>query len=125
VSEPGPVFDADTCERIFHAALGTGDVRGVEAALTVLAVQDPHRAQYLMDLTRVALHLAGRAAADDGEVDWAAYDECREWRCHAQPGSACRDLRTGSTSDAGPQPWKANRKPHVIRRLLATAVAGP
>lgn len=49
---------ADDCERIFHAALKAGDTRGVEAALTVLAVRDPHRAQELFDLTRAALVVA-------------------------------------------------------------------
>lgn len=43
------------CERIFHAALAAGDARGVEAALTVLAVRDPHRAQLLYDTTRFGL----------------------------------------------------------------------
>lgn len=50
---------AEDCERIFHAALGQGDVIGVEAALRILAVKDPHRAQHLIDLTRVALIIAG------------------------------------------------------------------
>jgi len=40
---------ADECERIFHAALSAGDTRGVEAALVLLAVQNPHRAQALLD----------------------------------------------------------------------------
>lgn len=48
-------FTPDECEQIFHAALGAGDIRGVEAALTLLAVQDPHRAQHLVDLTKMAL----------------------------------------------------------------------
>lgn len=52
------LFTPDQCEEIYHAALGAGDIRGVEAALTVMAVQDPHRAQRLMDLTRMALIVA-------------------------------------------------------------------
>jgi len=48
-------LNADDCERIFHAALGQGDIAGVEAALRILAVKDPYRAERLMDLTRVAL----------------------------------------------------------------------
>jgi hypothetical protein len=67
VVEPSPAIEgpdarseltADQCEEIFHAALSAGDARGAEAALTVMAVRDPHRAQELLDLTRVALHLA-------------------------------------------------------------------
>lgn len=49
---------AEQCEEIFHAALSAGDGRGVEAALRLLAVQDPHRAQALLDLTRFALDFA-------------------------------------------------------------------
>ncbi|PZG16477.1 hypothetical protein C1I95_17365 [Micromonospora craterilacus] len=51
-------FDAETCERIFHAALAAGDFKGVEAALTVMAPQDPHRAQLLYDTLRVGLAIA-------------------------------------------------------------------
>jgi hypothetical protein len=60
---------ADDCERIFHAALGEGDTRGVEAALHILAVQDPHRAQYLMDLTRAALVIADARSKTAGGED--------------------------------------------------------
>lgn len=56
-AEADRIFDADTCERIFHAALGDGDTTGVEAALVLLAVRDPYRAQQLMDSTRLALDL--------------------------------------------------------------------
>ena len=52
---------ADDCERIFHAALGVGDIQGVEAALRLMAAKDPHRAQRLMDLTRMALIVAESA----------------------------------------------------------------
>jgi hypothetical protein len=57
-----PEFTADQCEEILHTALSAGDARGVEAALTVMAVRDPHRAQALLDLTQVALHLASDPA---------------------------------------------------------------
>lgn len=57
-------FTPDECEQLFHAALEAGDARGVEAALTVLAVQDPHRAGYLLELTRFALTLASTRHAD-------------------------------------------------------------
>jgi hypothetical protein len=58
----------DQCEQIFHAALAAGDLRGVEAALTIMAVQDPHRAQRLVDLAQAALHIAGATVnpAQDG-----------------------------------------------------------
>lgn len=46
------------CEEIFHAALKAGDARGVEAALMLLAVRDPYRAQHLLDCTRFALDVA-------------------------------------------------------------------
>lgn len=60
---------ADDCERIFHAALGEGDTRGVDAALHILAVKDPRRAQYLMDLTRAALVIAGCRSKPAGGED--------------------------------------------------------
>jgi hypothetical protein len=55
-----PEFDPDTCERIFRAALAAGDIEGVGAALTVMAPQDPHRAQLLLDTLRVGVALAER-----------------------------------------------------------------
>jgi hypothetical protein len=60
-SEPGPDINsltADDCEQMFHASLRNGDTRGVDAALRLLAVRDPHRAQDLLDLTRMALTIA-------------------------------------------------------------------
>jgi hypothetical protein len=51
---------AEECVQIFHAALKKGDTEGVHAALVGLALKDPHRAQDLLDLTRIAL----RAASD-------------------------------------------------------------
>jgi hypothetical protein len=64
-----PEFTPDDCVKIFHAALQTGDARGVEAALTLLAVLDPHRAQNLLDTARVAVAIA--QAADVPE-EWQA-----------------------------------------------------
>jgi hypothetical protein len=55
---------ADTLEEIFHAALGKGDAKGVEAALTLMAIKDPHRAQRLLDGLREAVEV--RQALDDG-----------------------------------------------------------
>lgn len=58
----GDAFDPQqlrgTLERVFHAALTDGDVRGVEAALRVLAVRDPERAQRLYDDLKFALRMA-------------------------------------------------------------------
>lgn len=45
-------------EKIFHAALTAGDVKGVEGALIGLALKDPHRAQDLLDITRIGLKVA-------------------------------------------------------------------
>lgn len=60
VSEPDEraVMDVETCERIFYAALKAGDARGVEAALMVMAPQDPDRAQVLLDSVRLGLAIA-------------------------------------------------------------------
>jgi hypothetical protein len=55
--DPGSLTAAD-CERIFHAALTAGDARGAEAALLLLAVRDPGRAQALLDVTRFTLAAA-------------------------------------------------------------------
>lgn len=52
-------IDADTCESIFHAALARGDIKGVEAALTVMAPQDPRRAELLFNTLKLGLALAG------------------------------------------------------------------
>jgi hypothetical protein len=51
-------WDADTLERIVHAALADGDIKAVEAALTLMAPRDPHRAQRLLDDLREALAIA-------------------------------------------------------------------
>lgn len=53
-----PLPTPDECEQIFHAALTAGDARGVEAALTLMTPQDPHRAQLLLDTVRFALEIA-------------------------------------------------------------------
>lgn len=49
---------ADKCEQIFYAVLSAGDARGMEAALKVMAVQDPNRAQALLNDLRLALAIA-------------------------------------------------------------------
>ncbi|MCX5066624.1 hypothetical protein OOJ91_12120 [Micromonospora lupini] len=58
VTPSTPIFDADTCEEIFLAALDAGDFQGVVAALTVMAPQDPHRAEMLLNTLRVGLAIA-------------------------------------------------------------------
>jgi hypothetical protein len=45
-------------EVAFHAALTAGDAKGVEAALMLMAPQDPQRAQMLLDLLHVAVVVA-------------------------------------------------------------------
>lgn len=67
---------ADQCEAIFHAALSAGDVKGVEAALRVLVVQDPRRALDLFETTKTALDLI--AAADTGRLGFTR-DDLRTW----------------------------------------------
>jgi hypothetical protein len=57
---------ADDWEQVFHATLERGDIQGVEAALRVLAIKDPHRAERLMDLTRMALVVADAASSRGG-----------------------------------------------------------
>lgn len=59
-------FDVDTCERIFYAALKAGDAKGVEAALRVMAPQDPRRAQRLLDSLRDAVDIANFIKARAG-----------------------------------------------------------
>lgn len=57
---------AAECERIFHAALSAGDAEGVVASLRLMTVIDPHRAQTLYDMTRLALAIAGEETRTDG-----------------------------------------------------------
>jgi hypothetical protein len=57
---PDPVAlpDADTCERIIVAALADGDIAGVGAALRLMSVQDPHRAEHLRNVMRLGVAIA-------------------------------------------------------------------
>jgi hypothetical protein len=57
---------ADQLVEIFHEALAAGNMRGVEAALLGLAVQDPHRADNLWQTLKLSVALV--AAADAGEL---------------------------------------------------------
>lgn len=51
-------WSPDELERVFRAAVGRGDAVGVEAALRLLALRDPHRAQRLLDALDGALTIA-------------------------------------------------------------------
>jgi hypothetical protein len=53
-----PPLTADECVELVHAALAARDFAAVEAALTVLAVRDPHRAAGLVDDLKTALAVA-------------------------------------------------------------------
>lgn len=55
---PGQLPTAQQAEEIFDAALHAGDARGVDAALRILAVRDPHRAQLLFDILEFACAIA-------------------------------------------------------------------
>lgn len=55
---PSWARDPEVIERIFHAALAKGDVKGVHAALTLMASADPNRAQELLDAVELGLHMA-------------------------------------------------------------------
>lgn len=50
-------WTADEVEAMFHAALKAGDVKGVEAALTVLVRVDPDRAVALWDDLTLAVNV--------------------------------------------------------------------
>lgn len=78
-------FDLDTCERIFHAALAAGDFKGVEAALTVMAPQDPHRAELLFNTLKVGLAIARLRTQAERHTDGTT------WRatCCALHGIPC------------------------------------
>lgn len=50
-------LSAGDCELIVHNALRAGDMPAVVAALRLLAVKDPHRAEMLLDIVNVAIDL--------------------------------------------------------------------
>lgn len=67
----------DRCVEIFHAALGAGDTEGVHAALLCLAVQDPRRAQELIDTAKTGLDLID--AVDAGRLGGITRADLRAW----------------------------------------------
>ena len=48
----------DVLEKIFHAALEQRDMEGVGHVLRLMAVQDPRRAQLLMDTLNVGIAIS-------------------------------------------------------------------
>jgi hypothetical protein len=58
-----PEFTPDVCERIIHAALQQRDWEGLGYALQLLAVQDPHRAQTLVDVMRAGIAINSQTGA--------------------------------------------------------------
>lgn len=117
---------ADACEEIFHAALSAGDARGVEAALRLLAVRDPHRAQRLLTEAKATVHLAGelREADDptlseaiaDGDARYLALvDAYRQAKAAAGFGPAATDLLSALINDTDPSMVVAMLAASVIR----------
>lgn len=103
---------ADQCEEVFHDALRTGDTKGVEAALTLLAVRDPRRAQTLMDHASATLRIAAdlrdadpdlREAIADGDARFAALvDAYRQAEAEAGFGPAATELLAMLINDTDP-----------------------
>lgn len=60
---------ADDCVRIIHAALDGRDMPAVVAALTVLAVRDPHQAERIHETILLGLDLPGRAEPEGTPMD--------------------------------------------------------
>lgn len=54
---PRSMLTADECEQIIRAALPARDMETIAAALTVMAVQDPHRAKTVHDTLRLGIDL--------------------------------------------------------------------
>jgi hypothetical protein len=67
-------FTADELEWMFRSALRDGDIRGVEAALTVMAGQDPRRAQRLFDETRAALAVIQDPGSTGAVISYLHYE---------------------------------------------------
>lgn len=63
---PEPQWTGESLEQVFHAALGAGDIKGVEAALTVMAGVDPRRAQQLFDDLKFAVRFADMVNGSGG-----------------------------------------------------------
>jgi hypothetical protein len=55
----------DQCRQAFHKALYAGDPDGVEAALIVMAEQDPDQARHLSACLHMAVRIAQTTGSDD------------------------------------------------------------
>lgn len=53
-------------EAVIHAALQDRDFKGVEAALRLLALEDPYQAQEILDILNLAVAIRGEAAEPAG-----------------------------------------------------------
>lgn len=60
----GELPSPDVLEKIVHAALEQRDMEGVGHALRLMAVQDPHRAQLLLDTLKVGIAISRETARD-------------------------------------------------------------
>lgn len=65
IADPVALLTPDQLEEIFHNALGSGDAKGVEAALMLLVTKDPRRAEKLFELTRTALTIVRAGRGED------------------------------------------------------------
>ncbi len=57
-----PLPSPDVLETIVHRALATRDMQGVVYALKLMAVQDPHRAQLILDTIDLGISISRRGA---------------------------------------------------------------
>jgi len=53
-------WSADVLAEVVRRSLHDADMQGVDAAMRLLVLKDPHRAQELLDTMRLGLALAGR-----------------------------------------------------------------
>lgn len=58
----GQLPSPDVLEEIVHRALQTGDMQGVVHAIRLMAVQDPHRAQRILDTLELGISISRRGA---------------------------------------------------------------
>lgn len=70
ISEWVAALTAADCELMVHGALRAGDVKAVFAAMRLLVTKDPHRAEVLLDVIKVALEVA--KSGPEGRAGMAA-----------------------------------------------------
>lgn len=90
-------FTPDVLEAVFHKALSEGDVKGVEAALTVMAGRDPARMVRLADQLRAALTIADRQPYPTVDAYEAA---CRALEKHRARADAAETALATAERDA-------------------------